>query len=131
MLIVGRPRSFLEPGLRPGGPPVLVCPPVLVLVLSSGFSMPSRASFPGCTSPLGTANRCAACLRSRLSRVAPRASRGAGRQLMDALRGAGCGDASSLRGSFCSPFSLTGLSAASAVSPLPLRLALPRLPILC
>ena len=43
MLLVGRPQSFLEPNLQPGMPPVLICHPVLILVLSSGFSMPSRA----------------------------------------------------------------------------------------
>ena len=43
MLLVGRPQSFLEPNLQPGKPPVLTCLPVLILVLSSGFSMQSRA----------------------------------------------------------------------------------------
>ena len=43
MLLVGRPQSFLEPNLQPGKPPVLTCPLVLILVLSSGFSLPSRA----------------------------------------------------------------------------------------
>ena len=38
-----RPQSFLEPNLQPGKPPVLTCPPVLILVLSSSFSMPSQA----------------------------------------------------------------------------------------
>ena len=69
-------------------------------------------SFPGCASPLGTANRCASCLRSHLSQAAPRASRRARRRFISGLRRAGCEDASSLRSSFCSPFSLTGLSTA-------------------
>ena len=43
MLLVRRPQSFLEPNLQPGKPPVLTCLPVLILVLFSGFSMPSRA----------------------------------------------------------------------------------------
>ena len=43
MLLVGRPQSFLEPNPQPGKPPVLICRPVLILVLFSGFSMPSQA----------------------------------------------------------------------------------------
>ena len=120
MLLVGRPQSFLEPNLQPGKPPVLTCLPVLILVLSSGFSMPSRAkkntsqdsSFPDCTCPLDTANHFASYLRSRLSQATPRSSRRAERQFMNVLRKASCEDASSLHNSFCSPFSLTELSTA-------------------
>ena len=43
MLLVGRSQSFLQPNLQPGKPPVLICLPVLILMLSSGFSMPFRA----------------------------------------------------------------------------------------
>ena len=43
MLLIGRPHSILEPTLQSGKPPVLICPPVLILMLSSGFSMLSRA----------------------------------------------------------------------------------------
>ena len=120
MLLVGRPQSFLEPNLQPGKPPVLTCLPVLILVLSSGFSMPSHAkkttsqdsSFPDCTCPLDTANHFASYLRSRLSQATPRSSRRAERQFMNELRKASCEDASSLHNSFCSPFSLTELSTA-------------------
>ena len=41
--IDGRPQSFLEPNAQPDKPPVLICPPVLIPVQSSGSSMPSRA----------------------------------------------------------------------------------------
>ena len=41
--LVGRPQSFLEPNSQPGKPPVLICLPVLILMLPSGFSMPSWA----------------------------------------------------------------------------------------
>ena len=120
MLLVGRPQSFLEPNLQPGKPPVLTCLPVLIFVLSSGFSMQSRAkkntsqdsSFPDCTCPLDTANHFASYLRSRLSQATPRSSRRAERQFMNELRKASCEDASSLHNSFCSPFSLTELSTA-------------------
>ena len=120
MLLVGRPQSFLEPNLQPGKPPVLTCLPILILVLSSGFSMPSRAkkntsqdsSFPDCTCPLDTANHFASYLRSRLSQATPRSSRRAERQFMNELRKASCEDASSVHRSFCSPFSLTELSTA-------------------
>ena len=112
MLLVGRPQSFLEPNLQPGKPPVLTCLPVLILVLSSGFSMPSRAkkntsqdsSFPDCTCPLDTAKHFASYLRSRLSQATPRFPRRAERQFMNELRKASCEDASSLHNSFCSPF---------------------------
>ena len=115
MLLVGRPQSFLELNQQPGKPPVIICP----LVLSSGFSMPSLAksdsrdpSLPGCTSPLGTADCYASCLRSRLSQATPCTLRRTEQQFMNKLRGVGCGDASSLHNSFCSPFSLAGFSAA-------------------
>ena len=118
MLLVGLPQSFLEPNLQPGKPPVLTCLPVLILVLSSGFSMQSRAkkntsqdsSFPDCTCPLDTANHFASYLRSRLSQATPRSSRRAERQFMNELRKASCEDASFLHRSFCSPLSLTELS---------------------
>ena len=118
MLLVGRSQSFLEPNPQPGKPPVLICLPVLILVLSSGFSMPSRAkkntsqdpSFPGCTSPLDTANHYASYLRSHLSQATPRTSRKAEQQFMNELRKASCEHAFSLHNSFCSPFSLAELS---------------------
>ena len=69
-------------------------------------------SFPGCSSPLDTANHYAFYLRSYLSQATPRASRVAERQFMNELRKASCEDASSLRNSFCSPFSLAELSTA-------------------
>ena len=121
MLLVGRPQSFLEPNPQPGKPHVLICPPLLIFVLSSGFSMPSRAkrtppqdpSFPGCTSPLDTANHhYASYLLSHPSQATPRTSRRAERQFMNELRKASCEDASSLHNSFCSPFSLVELSTA-------------------
>ena len=120
MLLVGRPQSFLEPNLQPGKPPVLTCLPVLILVLSSGFSMQSRpkkntsqdSSFPDCTCPLDTAKHFASYLCSRLFQATPRSSRRAERQFMNELRKASCEDASSLHRSFCSPFSLTELSTA-------------------
>ena len=69
-------------------------------------------SFPGCTSPLDTANHYASYLRSHLAQATPRTSRRAERQFMNELRKASCEDASSLHNSFCSPFSLTELSTA-------------------
>ena len=69
-------------------------------------------SFPGCTSPLDTANHYASYLRSHLSQATPRTSRRAERQFMNELRKASCEDASSLHNSFCSPFSLAELSTA-------------------
>ena len=69
-------------------------------------------SFPGCTSPLDTANHYATYLRSHLSQATPRTSRRAEQQFMNELRKASCEDASSLHGSFCSPFSLSELSTA-------------------
>ena len=116
MLLVGRPQSFLEPNLQPGKPPVPTCLSVLILVLSSGFSMPSRAkkntsqdsSFPGCTCPLDTANHFA----SYRSQATTRSSRRAEQQFMSELRKASCKDASSLHKSFCFPFSLTEPSTA-------------------
>ena len=127
MLLVGRPQSFLEPNPQPGKPPVLICPPVLILVMSSR-AMPSRAillnaisgkrntsqdpSFPGCNSPLNTANHYASFLRSHLSQATPHTSRRAKRQFRNDLRKASCEDASSLHNSFCSLFSLAELSTA-------------------
>ena len=69
-------------------------------------------SFPGCTSPLDTANHYASYLRLHLSQATPRTLRKAKRQFMNELRKASCEDASSLHNSFCSPFSLTELSTA-------------------
>ena len=69
-------------------------------------------SFPGCSSPLDTANYYASYLRSHLSQATPRTSRRAERQFMNKLRKASCEDASSLHNSFCSPFSLAELSTA-------------------
>ena len=67
-------------------------------------------SFPGCTSPLDTANHYASYLCSHLSQATPRTSRRAERQFMNEHRKASCDDASSLHNSFCSPFSLAELS---------------------
>ena len=69
-------------------------------------------SFPGCTSPLDTANHYASYLRSHLSQAIPRTSRRAERQFMNELWKASCEDASSLHHSFRSPFSLAELSTA-------------------
>ena len=69
-------------------------------------------SFPGCSSPLDTANHYASYLRSHLSQATPRTSRRAERQFMNEFRKASCEDASSLHNSFCSPFSLAELSTA-------------------
>ena len=69
-------------------------------------------SFPGCTSPLDTANHYAFYLRSHLSQATTRTSGRAERQFMNELRKAICEDASFLHNSFCSPFSLTELSTA-------------------
>ena len=116
MLLVGHPQSFLEPNLQPGKPPVLTYLPVLILVLSSGFSGKKNSSqdpsFPDCSSPLDTANHYVSYLHSHLSQATPRSSRRAERQFMNELRKASCEDASSLHNSFCSPFSLTELSTA-------------------
>ena len=69
-------------------------------------------SFPGCSSPLDTANHYASYLRSHLSQATPRTSRRAERQFMNELRKASCEDVSYLHNSFCSPFSLANLSTA-------------------
>ena len=50
-------------------------------------------SFPGCSSPLDTANHYAYYLRSHLSQATPRTSRRAERQFMNELRKASCEDA--------------------------------------
>ena len=70
-------------------------------------------SFPGCSSPLDTANHYASYLRSHLSQATPRTSRKAERQFMNELRKASCEDAS-LHNSFCSSFSLAELSIATS-----------------
>ena len=87
-------------------------------------------SFPGCTSPLDTANHYASYLRSHLSQATPPTSRRAERQFMNELRKASCEDASSLHNSFCSPSPWLNSPLPFANSPLPLHLALTRLPIL-
>ena len=71
-------------------------------------------SFPGCSSPLDTANHYASYLRSHLSQATPRTSRRAERQFLNELRKASCEDVSSLHNSFCSPFSLAELSTATS-----------------
>ena len=68
-------------------------------------------SFPGCCSPLDTANQYAYYLCSHLSQATPRASRRA-EQFMNELRKARCEDASSLRNFFFSPFLLAEFSTA-------------------
>ena len=140
MLLVGRPQSFLEPYPQPGKPPVLICPPVLILVLSSGFSMPSRAKrtppktllFPFALPLLTLPITMPLYLRSHLSQATPRTSRRAERQFMNELRKASCEDASYLHNSFCSPFSLAELSTAicklsSSTAPGPDQIAYPLL----
>ena len=120
MLLVGRPQSFLEPNLQPGKPPVLTCLPVLILVLSSGFSMPSRAKrTPPKTLlflialPLLTLPTIMPLIFAHIylkQHLVPRAEPKG--QFMNELRKASCEDASSLHNSLCSPFSLTELSTA-------------------
>ena len=124
MLLVGRPQLSLERNPLPGKPPVLICPPVLILVLSSGSSMPSRAKrtprktllFP-VTVPLLTLP-ITMPLRSHLSQATHRTSRRAERLFMNELRKASCEDASSLHILFCSPF-LAELSSSTAAGPIP------------
>ena len=118
MLPVGCPQSFLEPNPQPGKPPVLICPSILTLVLSSGSSMPFRVkrtppktllfpvALPLLTLPITTPLTFAHIYLKRH----PRSSRRAGRHFMKELRKASCEDASSLHNSFCSPFSLVELS---------------------
>ena len=80
----------------------------------SGKNITSQdPSFPGCSSPLDTANHYASYLRSNLSQATPRTSRRAERQFMNELRKASCEDASSLHNSICSPNSLAELSTAT------------------
>ena len=67
-------------------------------------------SFPGCTSPLDTANHYASYLRSHLSQATSRTLRRAERQFMNELQKASCEDASSLHSLFYTPFSLAKLS---------------------
>ena len=69
-------------------------------------------SFPGCTSPLNTANHYTTYLRSHLSQATLRTLRRAERQFMNELWKASGEDASSLHNSFCSPFSLAELFSA-------------------
>ena len=83
----------------------------LLNAISGKKNISQDPSFPGCTSPLDTANHYA-YLRSHLSQATPRTSHRAERQFMNELRKASCEDASSLHGSFCSPFSLSELSTA-------------------
>ena len=49
---LGRPQSFLKPNPQPGKQAILICSPVLILVLSLGFSMPSRAKRTASKTPL-------------------------------------------------------------------------------
>ena len=116
MLLIGRLQSFLQPNPQPGKPPVLICPPVLILML--GFSMPSRAkrtppktplfpvAFPLLILPISMLF----ILAHILPQATPRISCRAERQFMNELWKARCEDASSLHNSFCSPFSLAELS---------------------
>ena len=71
-------------------------------------------SFPGCSSPLDTANHYLSYLRSHLSQATLRTSRRAERQFVNELRKASCEDASFLHNFFCSPFSLAELSTATS-----------------
>ena len=87
-------------------------------------------SFTGCSSPLDTANHYASYLRSHLSQATSRTSRRAERQFMNELRKASCEDASSLHNSSTPPSPWLNSPLPSANSPLPLRLALTRLPTL-
>ena len=84
----------------------------LLNAISGKKSTSQDPSFPGCSSPLDTANHYASYLRSRLSQATPRTSCRAERQFMNKLRKASCENASSLHNSFCSPFSLAELSTA-------------------
>ena len=90
----------------------------LLKAISGKKNTSQDPSFPGCTSPLDTANHYAFYFCSHLSEETPRTSRRAERQFMNELRKASCEDASSLHNSFCSPFSLSELSTAiSNLSP--------------
>ena len=120
MLLVGRPQSFLEPNLQPGKLPVLICLPVLILVLSSGFSMQSRAKekhlprliFSRLHLPSWHCQ--ALCLLSSLTSISsdtPFLAQ-SWTTVHEWTRKPSCEDASSLHNSFCSPFSLTELSTA-------------------
>ena len=84
----------------------------LLNAISGKKNISQNPSFPGCTSPLDTANHYASHLRSHLSQATPRTSRRAEQHFMNELRKTSCEDASSLHNSFCSPFSLTELSTA-------------------
>ena len=118
MLLVGRPQSFLEPNpqihkatcsnLSPRSDPRVVFR--LLNAISGKKNFPQDPSFPGCSSPLDTANHYASYLRSHLSQATPRISRRAERQFITELRKASYEDASSLHNSFYSPFSLAELS---------------------
>ena len=84
----------------------------LLSAISGKKNTSQDPSFPGCTSPLDTANHYAFYLRSHLSQATPRTSRRAERQFMNELRKASCEDASSFHNFFCSPLSLSELSTA-------------------
>ena len=137
MLLVGRPQSFLEPNPQPGKPPGLICHFIMILVLSSGSSMPSRAKrappktllFPVAV-PLLTLPITMPLIFAHIYLKRPRTSRRAKRQFMNELRKASCKNASSLHNSFCSPSPWLNSPLPLANSPLPLHLALTRLPIL-
>ena len=87
-------------------------------------------SFPGCSSPLDTANHYASYLRSHLSQATPRTSRRAERQFMNELQKASCEMLlpSTIPSAPPSPWLNSPLPPPN--SPLPLHLALTRLPIL-
>ena len=82
----------------------------LLNAISSKKNTYQGPSFPGCSSPLDTANHYVSYIRSHLSQATPRTSRRAERQFMNELWKASCEDASSLHNSFCSPLSLAELS---------------------
>ena len=94
------------------------CDPRAVFRLLNAISGKKKTSkdhsFPGCRSPLDTANHYASYLRSHLSQATPRTSRRAERQFMNELRKASWEDASSLHNSFGSSFSLAELSTANS-----------------
>ena len=116
MLLVGRPQSFREPNPQPGKPPVLICPrsdPGAVFRYLNAIMGKKNTcqdpSFPGCSSPLDTANHYASYLRSHLSQAILRTSRGAERQFMNELRKASCEDALPSTIPSAPPFSLAEL----------------------
>ena len=108
MLLVGRLQSFLEPNLQPGKPPVLTCLPVL----SSGFSMPSRAKRAPPKTLLFPIALALLTLPTTMPLIIAHLYLKRHPVPCAELQKASCEDASSLHNSFCSPFSLTELSTA-------------------